>query len=613
MTEAAKAPFTRPALPTDPTAGTRAALVLGGIVGGVLAVASDYPTLAGVLVASAGARWYFLGRLRARAVGIHVVLAAIDRTMRGQVDEARWLLDQAEPVLRRSVFEESLLLVRAEIALEQGALEDAASLAERAASTGKSVDSRVRAEATGLRALALAALGKSVDARAIEHPTKAPSPRAGLAEAVALARASDLEGLATFLRSERRSLSRSLGARERTVLRALVRLVTASQGGAYRKPAGRTDIESNEASWAKTIVPEAADFVREQVLPRTFEPRKKSPVPAAPLPGRPTSAIVDRLPGSASVSALLGLALVYTPALEWLESNESILASARGTFGLFALGFALVLAVSARVRRQLRNRRAARDKDELENAKERYFEGDIEGARALYERIAEHGLPIEAATAHLGLASLASSDGSFVDAERHARAGLAEIHTELSSYFVGHAYLQPSLHTELAVALAGQRREDEAQAQLRTLVDSFPTFPRLAASVFVTDLLSAVVRHAFTEAAELARRRTLSLALAWDAELLCDLVRVHENDPLPEGERARVVADLGENPQFLAMLERVAPQLVPEELGPKTRVGVLYEERVPDVAPALSHEQDEQDDLASADEPTTAPRRAWRP
>ncbi len=598
MTEAeAKEPFRRPVLPPDPTAGTRAALVLGGVVGGVLAVASDYPALAGVLIAAAGARWYFLGRLRARAVGIHEVLAAIDRTMCGHVDEARWLLDQAEPALRRSVFEQTLLLVRAEIAFEQGELEEAASLAEHACSLGKRSSPPTRAEALGLRALALAALGKTADARATAGPdTKGHArARARLAEAVSLARTSDIEGLAAFLRASRRGLTRGLRARERTVLRALVRLVTASQGGAYRKPAGRTDIASNEASWAKTIVPEAADFVREQVLPRTFEARKTWTVPAAPLPRRPTSSIVDRLSGSAFVLALLGVALVYTPVLEWFESHESIVASARGTFGMFALGFALVLALGSRVHRKLRSRRAARDQGELETAKELYFEGDVEGARALYARIAERGLPLEAATAHLGLASLASSDGSFVDGERHARAGLAEVHTELSSYFVARAYLHPSLHTELAVALAGQRREDEAKAQLRTLVEAFPTFPRLTASVFVTDLIAAIARHAFTEAAELARARTHGLALAWDTELLCDLVRVHENDPLPEGERARVVDDLGENPQVLTMLERVAPQLVPEELVRRTRVGGLAEALVPDVGAAPAQVQEELD------------------
>lgn len=602
MTEAeAKQPFTRPALPADPTPATRAALVLGGLVGGVLAIAADYPFLAGVWVASAGARWYFLGRRRARAVGVHLVLSAIDRTMRGHVDEARWLLDQAEPALRRSAFEAILLLARAEVALDQGELEEAVNLAERACSLGKS-SPRTHAEAVGLRALARAALGKTEDPRSTSRPdtdTKSTNgyarARVRLAEAVLLARTSDHGGLAALLRVERRSLLRALGPRERTVLRALVRLVTASQGGAYRKAAARTDVASNEGSWATTIVPEAADFLREQVLPRTFEPRKTSTVSAAPLLRRPTSSIADRLPGSAFVLALFGVALVYTPVLEWLETDESIVASARGTFGMFALGFALVLALTSRVLLELRRRRAARDRDALEAAKERYFVGDTPGARAAYERVAERGLPVEAATAHSCLASLASSEGRFVDAERHARAGLAEIHTELSSYLAAHAYLHPSLHTELAVALAGQRREAEAKAQLRTLVDTFPTFPRLAASVFVTDLVGAIARHAFTEAAELARSRTLGLALAWDTELLCDLVRVHENDPLPEGERARVVADLSENPDVLAAIERIAPQLVPEEIGRRTRVGVLSPTPEADARDVLAEETDERD------------------
>ena len=63
---------------------------------------------------------------------------------------------------------------------------------------------------------------------------------------------------------------------------------------------------------------------------------------------------------------------------------------------------------------------------------------------------------------------------------------------------------------------------------------------------------------------------------------LCDLLRLHANDPLPKGERARVVADIGYNPRLVALLERVAPDLLPEGLARKSRIGEHSDESLTD-------------------------------
>jgi hypothetical protein len=213
-----------------------------------------------------------------RAVTTHN--AAVERLLRGEIDEAETLLARIPPALaHRSHLGRAGGLVRARIAFYRGDITAAIALATAAIAIPYSaverslrpVEQGHRARLLALRALALASLGDAAaaerDAAESEsHPATAPEvlARAALARAVTLSRAKNNTALAAHLGKTQAILLEFLTPRERALARALRRMARAEPKSVYREPA-RPDEQATEearlAAWIGQLAPGAQEFV----------------------------------------------------------------------------------------------------------------------------------------------------------------------------------------------------------------------------------------------------------------------------------------------------------------------------------------------------------------
>lgn len=504
---------------------------------------------------------------------MHTALAALDRASRGRFDEARLFLDTISAKDHGSVIGQVVFSQRAALDLYEGHLESAVGHATTAAREGRrlgAVERLHQGSALSIRAIAEAGLGQKDAAladvakvRTAEYRQAAFVARAALAEAILFAREKDLEGLAKVLREERALLFGATGPRERMVARALARMVAAKKVSVYREAAKREVEELDEnASWIARLTPEAAAFAEAPKLgPRGDAPKAVEPEVAAQADKSAARAKISWKPLVVS-GLLVALFVVVWSALapsnaptSEAPATDSSIPWAWG-FGGLSAWIALVAGIVA-----FRLARAKRLTRDLSQAIEMRLRGNHDEARAVFEKLSKSSVPLVAPQAQWQLAAIATTEGDFRSAQRHAEAGIAATRTSPAVLAVSRPVLLPQLHGELAFSLAAEGRVARAEEELEKLHAQFPTSPYLARDTFRVRLVGAAATGRLDEAAEMARGRPVDLFLSMDEELLCDALRVNAGDALPEGEGARIELDLREGAPAGKFLDRVAPAL----------------------------------------------------
>lgn len=191
-------------------------------------------------------------------------------------------------------------------------------------------------------------------------------------------------------------------------------------------------------------------------------------------------------------------------------------------------------------------------------ARRRSASGDHDGPRAALEALGRCREPVIAATALYDLARLHAASGDFEAAVKAAKAGpsranIASLRSQVSDG------LLPALVSELAVAEAALGRTADAEGHLATLARDYPVFPGVPATLVRVRLVEAVSRGDVSVAARVAKGCTLALALSRREELLADLAILAVS--ADANERARLAADLEEDPALRGWVDRIAPEL----------------------------------------------------
>lgn len=587
--------------PPPPDTGLRARIVLAAlapmtavaaIVAGVPAFAVVSVTLAALAVVSA--------RGRQQAVGASLAMAALDRASRGRFDEARTLLDAVSPALQRTYVGQMVDTQRAALALYEGDLDAAETHATKGAREGQRLSEMGqihRGSALSLRAVARAALGKKDESlsdvaklRTARYRQGAFVARAALAEALLFARERDLDSLARVLREERALLLGATGPRERMVVRALARLVAAKKMSVYREP-GKRDEEplGEQASWVARLAPEAAAYATAPKLgaPQA-PPARVDPAVAARAEKAAPKAKAAR---NVRATAALFLVVVFV-ALFFLLLRADTPVAPEPVSAWWPLAAVLAVAGFLAGLVAYRLSRAKRFAEELSRAVELRLRGLHDEARAALEPLSRDTSMLVAPQAHRELASIATASGDFRGAAAFAEAGIRGVHVSETARSLGRAVLLPQLYGELALALAAEGRIARAAEELERVRVLHADYPFLARDTFRVRLVGLAATARLDEAAELARSRPVDLFLSMQEELLCDALRVHAGDALPEGERERIELEVGEEPRG-AFLDRVAPSL-----RAKRARAVVVPAAEP---PPSSHASDDEDEAAEAE------------
>lgn len=608
-------------LPSAPPDRTRRLRVLGALVGVIMVVllgASGAPGPAALALLLSGGLHYFFFWARRREVGVHLALAALDRTSRGRFDDARAILDAVPPAVLGSVVGQMVDSQRAAMALYEGKLEEAVTFATRAAKDGARLAAHEeihRGSALSIRAVALAALGRDEASLADVATVRAAGlrqagfvARAALAEAMILAKRKDIDRLAELLRTEHPLLFGATSPRERLVARALGRLVSARGRHVYREPARReTDELEGEASWVAKLAPEAAAYARS--APLGAETDAPEPVDPATTKAAIASAPKAKRRTAVSVAVAVGIVLVFVGASLTLdvgagpELDEMGGATARSPWPAFATAYAVAVAALATFV-IVRRRRAFRESAGLAHAVEARLRGDHAAAREELGSLVRSPVPLVKPQALRELALSAFLEGDFKRAHDLAEDGIKATQVSEAVLALARPVVLPMLHGELAMALAAQGRIARAEEELDLVRRAFPTYPFTARDTFRVRLVAAVATGRRDEAARMARERPSDLPLGLEEELLCDALRVYANDTLPEGERDRILDELRQESGATRWLDALSLEIRAGALGKRPRIAPSeggHDETTPthDVPHDSEDEEDEEDETES--------------
>lgn len=594
-------------LPPPPPNRQKRALVAIGVLAAAavaLGVAQGEVLLVVASLSGAGALFWLLAKARRIEVGGHLALAALDRASRGRFDEAEALLAAVPTNVHRTYVGQMVFSQRAAIALYEGRLDDAIGLATTAAREGKRLNATERihqGSALSIRAVAHAGLGHRDEAlrdaktiREAQFRQAGFVARVALAEALLFAREKDMEGLARVIREERPLLFGATGPRERLVARALARMIAAKKVSVYREAAKRDDEELDEqASWVAKIAPGAASYARAAKLGGTLEAPATvtEEARAAAEKAGPTA----KSPWRRVVALWVVLIVLFLAIWQFLTPDpHAAPAPVHHDTMPFGLGSIAALYVGVLLAAGLfiayRIAIAKRITVALGNATETRLRGNLDEARDAFTELAKNKIALVAPQAHRELATIATMHGAFREAQAHAEAGIAAAASSAVSLSLSRPVLLPLLHGELAIAFAAEGRVARAEEELEKIRTGFPTYPYLARDTFRTRLFAAAASNRLDEAAELSRSRPVDLPLTMDEELLCDVLRVHAGDRLPEGERERIEADVRDDPRAAKLLDRLVPTLRASafERGPR----IAYEaEEKPYSEPPTSDEE----------------------
>ena len=230
--------------------------------------------------------------------------------------------------------------------------------------------------------------------------------------------------------------------------------------------------------------------------------------------------------------------------------------------------------------------RARQATDALGKAHQLRLRGELDEARARFEALTRSHFGLARASAHSALAVIAFASSDLPTARRHVEAGVEAAHSSDGVFHAASPFVLPALLGQRAAFLALDQKQALAEAELETIRTTYPLYPGLAYDSFCVRLFAATAAKAFDEAAALARSRPEDFFLWFDEELLCDVLRVHAGDPLPEGERERIEQECRESPRSAAYLDLVAPSLrsIAFRGGPRIGYQVATPDTTTDVA-----------------------------
>jgi hypothetical protein len=486
----------------------------------------------------------------------------------GRTAEAEALLDRLEQcdihdVARARDFQ------RATLALRRGQITEVLRLLgvvlERKVGVGEGMTAVVQhAEARALRAWVRAASGDVdgalADCSAVRGSSLSPPSalaRAALADALVAERRGDRKALAMVLARDRRSFSAGLDLHERSVVRALRRLLGAGSSSVYRIAASSAPADGSRSDWLEQVAPRLRDHGPRAVV----RDATSMPVPClvSSRAKADPSAQSRELPSKGSGNVLLGYVISGAAAVGVLQlafGGRGTLQGTPSVSAFFAAHWGIVpaLAAVAGIAWVLaRTRKQVRRLNQLGHAVSVGDDVDTE-----LEALSRSSNQWVAACAEMLRASVAERRADFSAVLDHVRRARYFVRSETMRPHAG-PVLAPTLTVLRAEALAAMKRKDDAAEELETLPADYLLLDRARFSVHLT----ALVAEGDIEAAgRLVRATSPELSVGPRDEIVRDLVLVATDYDNAEAELARLRMELREDDETRAWLQRVSPQLL---------------------------------------------------
>jgi tetratricopeptide (TPR) repeat protein len=439
----------------------------------------------------------------------------------GQLDEADRYLDHIARSRVRLV-RRTYHLFRAKVAIRRGDVAKAQEHADAAVILPLGLfpspeDRWYAAEARALRAFIGASIAdpSSVheDIAAVRSARVTRSGAIGLvavAEALLLAREGKRDALRDYLHRERFALFEATRPRERAIVRALQRMLSAAPTTAYRQqtePASSADEEPDLATWATRVAPSVAPFVQD------FAPRghRDTSQRSETTPRRVPFAIPLRVVGMLVFGALFWLAY------QQLQSDPGWKLAPDIMQSLF-LGAFCVSALAARVFLEIRENRARARLYAAEADMARGADRDIENR---FRSLTGDRSDAVSAWAWFHLALMSDRRADFDAAVQRCDGALRRLN-RLGRPAWGFGAIWDQVLGQRAFALAALGRRAEAATELAKLPAGSPFREREELRVRLVELVRT---GAIAEAVSLAAHSSADLPLSPRDELLRDLVR----------------------------------------------------------------------------------------
>jgi hypothetical protein len=544
------------------------AIAIAAIAAGTFVIFG--PALAASQMMLAAASLWFWRLLRVDD-SLHLVATARSRLQRGDVEAARTALARlpAREISKQSRVARATFALQAAIAWHDGDAHEAESAASKAIAipprrSDPSYDGYYLAFAHAMRALARAALGRAADADADAAAAETMKPRTAdvfvrihLARAIAFARAENRAGLASTFAALGVWPIEWLAPRERSLLRALRRMAH-TRRNPYRESAGDDGVSTSDvfAAWIARIVPNAP------VHAVGAQRRAQAPGPAK------TNAQRSRIWNAAAVSLVVLAVAHFFLGVVWDGAKENP-PPLPWPFAFSGLTIAALL-----VGRVVLHRRNDQERARALYAALFALARNDADARAQMDALVALPDPATRAWGHYGLGQLAERSADWSAVVDRCNRGLAAINASATLRAWFSDTLLPAFLGGRAWAHAALGKKTEAQADLDLLAREPPSYSGFEAYRFGVALMSAVRDQDMEAAGRVARTRVVDVPLGVKCEMLADIVAATV-DGAPEGEIARLEAELRENALLCAWIDAVAPSMrarLRESEGARSRV-----------------------------------------
>jgi hypothetical protein len=530
----------------------------------------------GLLGAIGAICFAWVGRTTIRA-GRAVILnnIAVDLRTRGETNEAEAYLARIDPKsAARGSLGRAVRTQRAFIALHRGDFEKAAAEAAGVLVLPRGLEQwanqRVAdAGAHAIRAVALAALGKSDEARreaeAAEASDMAPPEvlaRASLGRAIAIARGEGAAGLASFFAAGGASMIEHLSPRERGLVRALRRMARTSARHPYREPPPK---ETNEvASWMAKLVPDAARFAADVHGATTPVDTHVDVTEEGRALASNAKAVVSRRSPFRRIGVGFGLLVLFLAIYNFLTPPET--SHARRHAPPVAVGAppewlaivpATIFGALLVIYLLRRNQKVARL---LIGARRDMARGDDAKVEQVMRPMTNSSTASLASFAWLLLAQVAERRADFsacIDACERGQARLTG--AGLQRLFSTDITL-PELVAMRSLSLASLGRRAESDVERARLAKEFPSFPFASRAHLRIALANALHADDLEAAAKVAHSRSLDMPLPLRDDLLVDVVLAVVEGASAE-EIERIGGELGDDETTRRWIDAVAPGL----------------------------------------------------
>lgn len=535
-----------------------------------------------------------------------VLSSSLNYLQAGKLTEAETLLDSLSRHTATAV-KLSVHVQRAMIAVRRGGLDDVLFHTSAILNTPlrvffRSNQEAQRSAAVGMRAWAHAAkrdteaaLNDIRAAREGEIPTAEGLSHASLAHAMVLEQKGDKAALAAHLARDRRLLLGSLDIRQRAIVRAMQRMLSAPPRSIYRTSADTKNEEPEElpttAQWISRVAPGLAAFAPQQkgkAASRDGAPEMPSlPEPSVEAQKRALARPPQKMNRRSLKALLVWVILVSGGLAIWQALSEPPSSQPRPRavapaepsplLGLSGVGV-LALLVAILGWKIVRNQKQAR---KLYAVAADFARGaDVD---AVLLELSNSKLDLVAAQAELLRSAVADRRARFEDGIQYVDAGRARLASEASRAAAA-GILTPALTASRAYLLAALGRAEEAAAELLQLPHDYLLLDRTS---FAVGLVARLAQGDLEGAARLVEASSPELSMGPRDELLRDLVRAAMSPSgAGAGEIERLRQELREDDESRTWIERVAPALLgrfhevtaPADLPPEEHEAAALEE-----------------------------------